>query len=347
MSDFKHLFENTYYSLLDSKEVAELEEIFLDEPLFQACSSELYNRSYDSKLTPAEIWYIAECFCIELGRKQKLMNTYYPIMLNRLIQTTHTLYSGDFAFYPHQGDMQTIIACIDIMLRCSLGEKQSKAISRIVRESMKPFYYQDAMSMISSGGIEQNVLHILQMPIETSSEFTQENYLEPRPWMLGQEASTRDEPVAEAPGQAIAIEQQLAELRRDNEQLQAENERLRNRVSQQDIDIEGYRTKEKAMSATELAIFVTAFCHYNGGLPANGRKSLTPVIQALGGYTEKTAVRALGNDFTQKLTEKVSSAFGQLSPKVARMIEELPAELHAIESERLRKLGAVDKVKEP
>lgn len=209
MPDFKHLFEKSHYNLMKSDEVTELEERLFDEPLFQACSIDLYSRSYESQLTPAEIWYIAECFCIELGRRQKQMEIYFPIMLNRLIKTTRSLVKESFvyspAYSPHQGDMQTILACIDVMLRCSLGEKQSKPISIIVRESMKPFYYQDAMSMINYGGIEPNVSRILQMPVETGLVSVRENYLVPRPWMLEQKFSTENESDAIATGETIVV----------------------------------------------------------------------------------------------------------------------------------------------
>lgn len=323
MPDFKHLFENTYYSLLDSKEVAELEEIFLDEPLFQACSSALYNRSYDSKLTRAEIWYIAECFCIELGRRQKLMDTYYPIMLNRLIQTTQALYSGSFVFYPHQGDMQTMIACIDIMLRCSLGEKQSKAISRIVRESMKQFYYQDAMYMISSGGIELSVLRIMQMPVETDLVLTKENYLEPRPWMLGQEAAEEVRPVDE--------DNEIAQLREYITQLKSE-------LEEKNEQIQMVANKEKGISLginqAQTALLGLSLANAFGFVYSNKKKELAPLLHSLFGWGEAKIATYLSFPCENNERDELANLFKDLSPRLYATIMnrgELPPEVTPFE----------------
>lgn len=193
MTAFDQLFKNNHYELLYSKEVTELEDRLFDEPLFQACSSYLYNRTYTSKLTPAEIWYIAECFCIELGKRQTQMGTYFPILFNRLKNTLRTLFSGNFAYDCTLGDKQYILACIDAMLRCSLGEVPSQEISRIVREHMKAFFYQDSMSFISGRGIEPGVYNIMQMPVETDLTFLHENYFKPRQWMLGETSDTNDQ----------------------------------------------------------------------------------------------------------------------------------------------------------
>lgn len=196
MIDFDHLFEYRYYELLSVKEVKELEDRFIEEPLFQACSLNLYNRKYESKLTPTEIWYIATCFCLELGRKKNFMETAYPILFHRLQETIASMIDGNFVYSIEPADMVTILACIDVMLRCSLEKEQAGKMHRIVEKCMMTAYHQRETFQGYRLGNLMEPKNIFGMSVE-EQRLRVVNYLVKREWMQkeSKESATEDEDV--------------------------------------------------------------------------------------------------------------------------------------------------------
>ena len=115
-------------------------------------------------------------------------------------------------------------------------------------------------------------------------------------------------------------------------ELEEEVEKLRK-------DIEDYQTQGKGVSASKHALLLTTLCHHLGGLPQNGRQSLSPILQKLYGYTETTATRALNQKITQKDADALAKSFSELSPRVGNAIKEMPGILEKLNNERLRKLN--------
>ena len=103
-------------------------------------------------------------------------------------------------------------------------------------------------------------------------------------------------------------------------------------------DIEAYESQGKGVRASMHALLITTLCHHLGGLPQNGRQSLSPILQKLYGYTESTSESALKHEFTQEDADALAKIFNITSPKVASLIKGMPQLLKQQNNERLRKL---------
>lgn len=115
-------------------------------------------------------------------------------------------------------------------------------------------------------------------------------------------------------------------------ELEAEVEKMKN-------DIVAYESQGKGVSASKHALLLTTLCHHLGGLPQNGRQSLSPILQKLYGYTEATATRALNQKFKQTDVDALAKLFSGLSPRVGNAIKEMPSIIEKQNNERLRKLN--------
>ncbi len=104
-------------------------------------------------------------------------------------------------------------------------------------------------------------------------------------------------------------------------------------------DIEAYEQQGKGVSAAKHALLLTTLCHHLGGLPQNGRQSLSYILQKLYGYTESTAEKALKQKVTQKDADALAKLFHGISPRVGNTIKEMPKLLEELNNERLRKLN--------
>ena len=103
-------------------------------------------------------------------------------------------------------------------------------------------------------------------------------------------------------------------------------------------DIEAYESQGKGVRASMHALLITTLCQHHGGLPQNGRQSLSPILQKLYGYTESSSESAFKHRFTQKDADELAKIFNTTSPKVASLIKEMPQLLKQQNNERLRKL---------
>ena len=109
--------------------------------------------------------------------------------------------------------------------------------------------------------------------------------------------------------------------------------------------IDDYEKKDKGISAHKAALLLTTIYHHIGGLPQKGRQSLKFILSQLTGYTEATCERALTSKFQRKDADSLAEVFIGTSPKLARLIKELPETLDEINKKRLAELGANKNVK--
>lgn len=127
------------------------------------------------------------------------------------------------------------------------------------------------------------------------------------------------------------IEDQAAEIAR----MKANIERLQ-------LNLEGKQKVDKNMPAHQAAILITALCRELKQMP-NNREDLAPVLQYMWGFTKSTAEKALRRAFTLEEAKEVATHFNSITPKIARLIRELPQQLKEENEERLRELNKKNK----
>lgn len=179
--------------------------------------------------------------------------------------------------------------------------------------------------------------HNFRPPVHNATVLFFDNILSPQSVtenMVNKELFYPKLPLEEIPAEA-----DNSELMDRIKELEEENEHLK-RV------IEGYETQGKGISAPKNALLLTTLCHHLGGLPQNGRQALSPVLQTLCGYTEKTSEDALKRGFKDKDVESLAKVFHATSPKVESEIKKMPETLKEIDNQRLRKYNEVRNVKE-
>lgn len=145
----------------------------------------------------------------------------------------------------------------------------------------------------------------------------------------------------------MTISSRTEENKTSTEQLKileakdAEIAKLKAEIEILTIDNEGYELKEKCMPAHQAAILVVALCRELKQMPANGRELLSPLLQLLWGFTESTSKQALRKKITQEQAEKVAKKLDELkfTPKVSRLVRELPKTLEKENRERLQNLN--------
>lgn len=118
-----------------------------------------------------------------------------------------------------------------------------------------------------------------------------------------------------------SLQQQLAEAQKKIEEL--------------NLAIQGYKEQGKGLSAPEAAIFLTAICLELNQIPSNGREALAPIIEYCWGKSNSTAAEALRRKVTEQSANKLADYFVDTTPKLARLIRELPQKLEEIKNKRL------------
>ena len=108
----------------------------------------------------------------------------------------------------------------------------------------------------------------------------------------------------------------------------AENEELA-------LAVQSYKDQGKGLTAPEAAILITAICLEMNQIPANGREGLAPIIEFCWGKSSSTSSEALRRKVTNDSVEKLARKFDSLTPKLARIIRELPQKLEERNNERL------------
>lgn len=114
--------------------------------------------------------------------------------------------------------------------------------------------------------------------------------------------------------------------------LLAENEELA-------LAVQSYKDQGKGLTAPEAAILITAICLEMNQIPANGREGLAPIIEFCWGKSSSTSSEALRRKVTVESAEKLASKFEGLTPKIARLIRELPQKLEERNNERLMQIN--------
>ena len=110
--------------------------------------------------------------------------------------------------------------------------------------------------------------------------------------------------------------------------LLAENEELT-------LAVQSYKDQGKGLTTPEAAILITAICLELNQIPANGREGLAPIIEFCWGKSNSTSSEGLRRKVTKKSAEKLACKFELLTPKIARLIRELPQKLEDRNNERL------------
>ena len=123
----------------------------------------------------------------------------------------------------------------------------------------------------------------------------------------------------------------IYELEECNRQLKDENAALHQ-------DIEGYKTKEKALNAHQSALFSVAICK-ELGWNQNDRQKLWPFMNGIWGYSQKTSETALRAAFTQKEADELAKKLDACTPNIAKIIKDLPDKLKAQNDERLQAIN--------
>lgn len=147
------------------------------------------------------------------------------------------------------------------------------------------------------------------------------------------------ETVAMASKVANDVADKFREFNTKVAELQARIKELEEELEKKNREIEGYKAQGKGVSASKHALLLTTLCHHLGGLPQNGRQSLSPILQKLYGYTEATATRALNQKFKQTDVDALAKLFSGLSSRVGNAIKEMPSIIEKQNNERLRKLN--------
>lgn len=127
------------------------------------------------------------------------------------------------------------------------------------------------------------------------------------------------------------LQARIDELEKCNRQLKDENEALLQ-------DIEGYKTKEKALNAHQSALFSVAICK-ELGWNQNDRQKLWPFMNYIWGYSQITCEGALRAAFTQEEADKLANNLNACTPNIAKIIKELPDKLKAQNDERLKAIN--------
>lgn len=110
-------------------------------------------------------------------------------------------------------------------------------------------------------------------------------------------------------------------------------------IEEQSLEIQSYKDQGKGLSAPEAAILITSICLELNQVPANGREGLAPFIEYCWGKSHSTASEALRRKITEQSADKLARNFDDLTPKLARLIRELPQRLEDIKNERLMQIN--------
>ena len=115
--------------------------------------------------------------------------------------------------------------------------------------------------------------------------------------------------------------------------------RLNEIIEEQNLAIQSFQEQGKGLSAPDAAMFITAICLELNQIPANGRETLSPIIEICWGKSSSTASEALRRKVTEESANKLALKLDELTPKIARLIRQLPHKLEDIKKERLKQIN--------
>ena len=120
-----------------------------------------------------------------------------------------------------------------------------------------------------------------------------------------------------------------------------ENRQLREYIESLENGIEAFKERENngkeklSFTVKEVAIFLKAILLEHNSL-TNNTKSLSPLLQRFGGWTENTSKNALGYKVTQAECDKLGSTFDMYAPVIANMIKSFPEKYKEEKENRLQ-----------
>ena len=136
----------------------------------------------------------------------------------------------------------------------------------------------------------------------------------------------------------------IAPLKKRNEELEEENERLKKQLAQQPAvvddnekeelcaeienlkaEIEYLKNNDSHLSAKQAAILTITACYHAGKW--KNRENLHPILTNLFGIPETHAKRRLREGIKEKEVEELAQCFDDVSPMIARLIREMPEKL--------------------
>ena len=131
------------------------------------------------------------------------------------------------------------------------------------------------------------------------------------------------------------VEQKKIDLQSNSEFPRTENKDLNAEIERLTLDLDGMKKENKGLLAHQAAIFILTICHELNQMP-NQRESLAPILQYGWGFTESTSKKALRRAITKDEADKLAKQFDTITPKIARLIKELPQQLKEENDQRLR-----------
>lgn len=295
-----------------------------DEPLFRLMKKVLTKRwqmdDYRFKFT--ELWYNAKD------------------IFSKLLYTPHPETYIDYIIERYERDLdhigaplpQAIMSCVYCMM---LTVEKSDHFKTAIDD------FQDRIQKRENYPLLCGTAALINIGINTHSEpFIAYDYA--KELLSGDEICDENKKQESAHGKLSKSTYETKKLNFINndvriKELEDEVERLRN-------DNDGY-SEQKGMSASKWALLFTTIYYHIGGLPANGRQSLSTVLQQVCGYSEKTAQKALGYAPKKEDIEVLEKIFQPTSPLLAKHIKEIPDKLAEKERERLRKMSENQKLK--
>ncbi len=141
-------------------------------------------------------------------------------------------------------------------------------------------------------------------------------------------------------GDVRPLQARIAEL---EAQSNSENTKELNRLLAENdelaLAVQSYKDQGKGLTAPEAAILITAICFEMNQIPANGREGLAPIIEFCWGKSSSTSSEALRRKVTKDSAEKLACKFDPLTPKLARIIRDLPQKLEERNNQRLMQIN--------
>lgn len=183
-----------------------------------------------------------------------------------------------------------------------------------------------------------------QLPFEKASICTPPMMATPpsfQDYQKENKADDRDARIAELKKEVGTLKEELSKFQyysvSDNQNQQLIE--AHNTIEELSLAVESYKDQCKGLSAPEAAILLTAICFELNQIPANGREGLAPIIEFCWGKSASTAAEALRRKVTKESADKLANRFEGLTPKLSRIIRELPQKLEEMKIERLNQIN--------
>ncbi len=282
---------------------------------------EKLDKKYCTHLDVAEIWYNGKQVVHALQKVR-----YPELYIQRVVTSlVYGQYSNEYA------GAQIIVICAYFMIR----SKANDHFTNFIRK----------MEDLASEETDLNVIHdnisSIREWLDNNQPYDDYNYFD--------EQIGKDELYSRAEieklqkqieaGFADKINDITTSKNHEIEELKAQMAELKNQLAHAEKDVKD----SNGFTAKQAAIFITAICHNLGGLPQNGRQSLSSLMQSIWGFSESTARKKLGGRIEQNDAEALASLFTDISPKITKIIMQLPEELDNKENTRLSNLAKKNK----